>query len=51
MCVGFIASMYQTAICMIVVSFFTMFGSLFGFCLAKRFVIKVPGNGAMDDND
>jgi hypothetical protein len=39
MCVGFISSIYQTAVCIIIVSMFAFFGTFFVFCFAKRAVI------------
>jgi len=35
-CTGFIVSIYQTAICILIASMFSFFGVLFIFCLAKR---------------
>jgi len=40
MCVSFVSSLYQTAICILIVSFFSFFGAFFVFCLAKRLNVK-----------
>jgi len=40
MCVGFISSIYQTAVCIIIVSMFAFFATFFVFCSAKRAVIQ-----------
>jgi len=40
MCVGFISSLYQTSIVIIITSFFTMFSMAAIFCLAKRFLAQ-----------
>jgi len=36
LCVGVITNMYQTSVVLIVLSFFTLFGTCFVFCVAKR---------------
>lgn len=36
LCVGVITNMYQTSVVLIVLSFFTLFGTCFIFCVAKR---------------
>ena len=40
MCVSFVSSLYQTTICILIVSFCSFFGSFFVFCLAKRLNVK-----------
>jgi len=39
MCVGLVSSLYQTAVCIIIVSMFAFFGTFFVFCFAKRAII------------
>jgi hypothetical protein len=39
MCVGFISSIYQTSVCIIIVSTFAFFATFFVFCFAKRSII------------
>jgi len=42
MCIGLITSIYQTTICIIIVSFFTSFGTFFLFCVSKKLGIRTP---------
>lgn len=45
MCIGFVATLYQTAIVMIVTSFMAFFSTIFVFCLAKKFSAPENQNG------
>jgi len=38
-CTGFIVSLYQAALCIVLASIFSFFGVFFIFCLAKRLII------------
>jgi len=40
MCVGFVSSLYQTSVLIILTSFFTLFSTIAVFCLAKRFLAE-----------
>lgn len=40
LCVGIITTLYQTSVVLIVLSFFSLFGTFFIFCVAKRALIQ-----------
>ena len=43
MCTGFIVSLFQSAVAIVVISFMSTLAFLMLFCLAKRFVVPQPG--------
>jgi hypothetical protein len=43
MCESLVGPVYQTAIAVVITAFFTMFGSLFLFCLSKMLSVRVEG--------